>query len=85
MRFRHKRTGKIIEATADTARRYLNRRWEPYDHLEPGQDWEPANVPLGSIAVVLAWVGGDELRRQSALTVERQGKNRKSLIAKLSN
>lgn len=90
MKYRHKRTGKVVEVPDAEAFRYRNRRWElvtepsAFRHQPAGQDWEPTEVPQGTIAEVLAWVGDNDLRRQSALTVERAGKNRKTLIDKLT-
>lgn len=85
MRFRHKRTGRIIDVTDSEAFRYSNSRYEVlHEHMAGNPDWGPGNVPRGTVAEVLAWVGDDDLRRQSALTVERAGKNRKSLIEALT-
>lgn len=87
-RFYHKRTKKTIEVPDDEAHLYDNARYERIEsaaHLVAGQDWEPANVPDGTVAEVLEWVGDNDLRRQSALTVERAGKNRTTLIKALES
>lgn len=84
-KFQHARTGKIIDVPEQDAHRYRNARYLPLDHEHQpaGQDWEPEQVPRGSVAEVLAWVGTDDLRRQSALTVERAGKRRATLLKSL--
>lgn len=41
------------------------------------------DVPEGTAAEVLAWVGSDPARAQAALDVEYYGQNRSTLIAKL--
>jgi hypothetical protein len=81
---------------SDDLARYDNARWkqvsgETSEHQPAGQDWEPSQVPTGTVTDVLEWVGDDDLRRQSALTVERygptgtgEGKNRKGVIDALS-
>lgn len=84
-KFRHVRTGKVIDVPDEDAHWYRNDRYIFLHQLQPaGQDWEPAQVPKGTVAEVLAWVGDDNLRRQSALTVERAGKNRKGIIEALT-
>ena len=40
-------------------------------------------VPEGSIKAVLAWVGDDAAKAQSALTVEKSGEKRSTLLSKL--
>lgn len=81
--FKHKRTGRIVEVSANDAFRFNNARYELV-HEAAGQDWEPENVPSGTVAEVLAWVGDSDLRRQSALTVERAGRKRKGILEALA-
>jgi hypothetical protein len=83
-KFQHVRTGKVIDVPDEDARRYRNARYIPlHQHQSAGQSWEPDQVPRGTVAEVLAWVGDDDLRRQSALTVERAGKKRLGIIEAL--
>lgn len=84
-KFYYSRTKKVVDIPDDRAEEYEQRRWYTrlHEHQPAGQDWEPSQVPTGTIAEVLAWVGDDDLRRQSALTVERAGKNRKGIIEAL--
>ncbi len=45
---------------------------------------EEQSVPEGSIKEVLAWVGDDAAKAQSALTAEKSGEKRTTLITKLN-
>jgi hypothetical protein len=45
---------------------------------------EEQTVPEGSIKEVLAWVGEDATKAQTALTAEKSGEKRTTLITKLS-
>lgn len=44
---------------------------------------EEQSVPEGSIKAVLAWVGDDATKAQTALSVEKTGEKRTTLINKL--
>jgi len=79
--FRHKRTGKVVEVPDDEARRYRNSRWIPIS-TEPQA--VQIQVPEGTVAEVLAWVGDDLDRRRAALEAEREGKRRKTLLMALT-
>jgi hypothetical protein len=87
VKYFYSRTKKIVDIPDHLAEEYDRRRWYQRlpdgQHQPPGQDWEPSEVPNGTVAEVLAWVGDDDLRRQSALTVERDGKRRATLLKAL--
>jgi hypothetical protein len=87
-KYYYQRTHKVVDIPDDLTDEYDGRRWyqrlDAPKHQPPGQDWEPAEVPDGTVAEVLEWVGDDDLRRQSALTVERAGKQRTTLLAALA-
>lgn len=62
----------------------MTQRW--IDSLEPAMDDTQeidAQVPDGSAAVVMSWVGDDVDRAQAALTAEQAGKQRVGLTADL--
>lgn len=44
---------------------------------------DPEPVPTGTVDEVLAWVGSDHSRATRALTAEKAGQNRSTLIASL--
>lgn len=89
MKYYYSRTKRIVDIPDDRTEEYDRRRWYQRlpegQHQPPGQPWEPAEVPDGTVAEVLAWVGDDDLKRQSALTVEREGKQRATLLRALEN
>ena len=47
------------------------------------QEPKALEVPAGSVAEVLEWVGEDQERAAAALEAEKAGHERKTLIAKL--
>ena len=72
-RFYYARTKREVEIPDDIAHEYEGRKH--YTRLDP-----PDEVPEGTIAEVLEWVGDDEERRKAALLAEEQGKQRTTLL-----
>ena len=75
-------TGRTIQATGARADYF---RQSPARFQEQGRSVSTDDVPDGTIAEVLDWVGDDELRRVAALMAEQHesGKQRSTLIEKL--
>ena len=94
-KFRHKRTGRVVTVDERDAHRYRGSNFEPVPDDASGSAAggvsteyvakldAVADVPVGTAAEILSWVGDDEERRVAALDAEYAGKNRKTLIAKL--
>lgn len=78
VKFIDNRSGAVVE-TDNPARirafRRQARRWT--------EDYE-LDVPTGTVAEILAWVGDDLDRRTAALRAERAGKQRKGILDALS-
>jgi hypothetical protein len=80
--FKHRRTGRIVSVPDDQAHRYSDeRRWTPVSAEPQAVQFQ---VPDGSVAEVLEWVGDDPDRRAAALAAEKAGKGRKTLIKALT-
>jgi hypothetical protein len=80
--FRRRRTGTVVTVPDDQAHRYSDeRRWIPVSD-EPRT--VQLQVPDGSVAEVLEWVGDDPDRRAAALAAEKAGRGRVTLIKALS-
>jgi hypothetical protein len=85
--FRHLRTGRLVEST-DVAR-YDNARWRQVSGETPqaapaaAKDAE-IEVPDGTVADLLEWVGDDPDRANAALEAEEAGKRRKGVLDALS-
>ena len=75
-KFYYSRTKRTVEIPDDQAYLYEGRRW--YQHLDA-----LIQVPIGTVAEILAWVGDDPTRRRAALEAEQQGKGRTTLIKAL--
>lgn len=82
--YRHKRSGKVVTVLDRDAHRYRGSNFELVDPAaSPAPAGPVSEVPAGTAAEVLAWVGNDEDRRAAALAAEHAGKQRKTLISSL--
>lgn len=83
--FQHRRTGRLVES--DDVARYDNPRWQQVaggtttNAPAPQPDLE---VPTGTVADVLEWVGDDPDRANAALEAEEAGKRRKGILDALT-
>lgn len=74
VRFVDNQSGAVVETTNPTrirAFRRANHRWTEHATIE---------VPDGTVAEVLEWVGDDPERRDAARAAELAGKRRKGIL-----
>lgn len=73
-KFRHRVTDRVIDVDDSDAHRYQTSSWVSLDE-------ETIEVPDGTVAEILAWVGDDVDRRNAAVEAEEKGKRRKGILA----
>lgn len=77
-KFRHVRTGKVIDVPDEDAHRYHNNR---YQEVEDWSQFVRTELdPKATVAEVLAYVDANPGQRAPVLKAERAGKNRKGII-----
>ena len=88
-KFYYTRTKKVVDIPDHLADAYERRRWyqrlpDPLDRPSTSARYVSTDVPDGTVTEIIEWVGEDPARRRAAITAERAGKQRKTLIAALS-
>lgn len=76
-----------VEEPADTTAEDSAKAVEELTAIEtaPATSESADEVPTGTIAEILAWVGTDRDRAARALAAEQSGQNRKSLVKNLTS
>ena len=86
-RFRDLRTGDVIPIEGHARvkhHRQMRTRFEELHDTPP--DADTVSVPDGlSVAATVEWAGDNPARRTAALAYEKANKNRKTLVAALSD
>jgi hypothetical protein len=68
----------------DTVAASLLAQPDNWVHAEARKTGPDSEVPEGTVAEILAWVGDDQQRAASAMTAEIAGKGRKGLLEQLA-